>query len=623
MAGSVAVSAADVAGLAWPRGGRDEEAWQAAILAEQLAALGVGEPPADGELWDLVPDHGADLVDDPGVRDRLPELFPPGVVRSYGDRPGRGFAHGGVLDSAEPGPVLAGFAADAWAGGLNTLDDDQLIGVVRAWRRLSSWAAAGELAAVGELVARRERDREPRPYGAPLEGVTDELACALVLTCRGADGLVDRAVAIRHLPKTAAALAQGLIDMPKALVIADGLAGLDRHLAQVVEARLVEDAPAKTTGELRAAVRRAVLAADPEAALARREQAQKDARVEVWDEAAGTKALAGRDLPPAGVLAADKRISAIASQLKKAGAEEGMDQLRARVYLALLAGQPLEDPLPGAGPEDNPAGVPAGDPVPRARAAHEPGEPSPRRPRREGSSAEGPGDGWPGLLGAVTAAVNLTVPLATLLGRDNAPGEAAGFGPIDAWTARAMAGGSAQHERTRWCVTVTDEHGTAIGHGCASPRARAGPEEREPEEREPEERAGPEEQRSTPAEQAGLGQHRNVVIKLSWLASKNCAHDGRSTAYEVPPRLRHLIEIRDRTCSFPGCRQPAIRCDKDHTVPYEKGGSTCACNISPLCRRHHQVKQAEGWSLRQPCPGVLEWITPAGRAYVVRPGSYP
>jgi hypothetical protein len=41
----------------------------------------------------------------------------------------------------------------------------------------------------------------------------------------------------------------------------------------------------------------AVLAADPSAARRRKEAAQQDARVERWDEHAGTAALAGRDLP--------------------------------------------------------------------------------------------------------------------------------------------------------------------------------------------------------------------------------------------------------------------------------------------------------------------------------------
>ena len=42
------------------------------------------------------------------------------------------------------------------------------------------------------------------------------------------------------------------------------------------------------------------------------------------------------------MLAADKRISAIARELKNRGADASLDVLRAKVYIALLAGQPLD-----------------------------------------------------------------------------------------------------------------------------------------------------------------------------------------------------------------------------------------------------------------------------------------
>jgi hypothetical protein len=45
----------------------------------------------------------------------------------------------------------------------------------------------------------------------------------------------------------------------------------------------------------------------------------------------------------------------------------------------------------------------------------------------------------------------------------------------------------------------------------------------------------------------------------------------------------------------------------------------CECSHSPLCRHHHRCKQAEGWQLTQPEPGVLVWHTPAGRTYTTIP----
>jgi len=44
-------------------------------------------------------------------------------------------------------------------------------------------------------------------------------------------------------------------------------------------------------------------------------------------------------------------------------------------------------------------------------------------------------------------------------------------------------------------------------------------------------------------------------------------------------------------------------------------GRTCECNLAPLCRRHHQAKQAPGWQLTQAQPGQMTWRLPSGRVY--------
>jgi hypothetical protein len=82
-----------------------------------------------------------------------------------------------------------------------------------------------------------------------------------------------------------------------------------------------------------------VLAADPAAAIRRRKAAQRDARVEAWAEQAGTAALAGRELSPAGVAVADRNIDATARWLKDHGATGTLASLRAEVFLALLSGR--------------------------------------------------------------------------------------------------------------------------------------------------------------------------------------------------------------------------------------------------------------------------------------------
>ena len=70
-------------------------------------------------------------------------------------------------------------------------------------------------------------------------------------------------------------------------------------------------------------------------------------RVERWGEDSGNGALAGRELPPAGVLAADQRITWWAGELRRAGLEGGTDVLRARALVDLLLGRDSRPRLDG------------------------------------------------------------------------------------------------------------------------------------------------------------------------------------------------------------------------------------------------------------------------------------
>jgi Domain of unknown function (DUF222) len=47
------------------------------------------------------------------------------------------------------------------------------------------------------------------------------------------------------------------------------------------------------------------------------------------------------------------------------------------------------------------------------------------------------------------------------------------------------------------------------------------------------------------------------------------------------------------------------------------------CQHSPLCRHHHRCKQAKGWRLEQPEPGILIWHAPSGRRHGTTPTVYP
>jgi len=256
--------------------------------------------------------------------------------------------------------VLAGLAAQAWEDGLGGLSDDELIGVLCAARRVCSWQTALEFAAVAELDVRRMAQvgdvTEPRAAAH----TSEELAAALVLTGRAADMLLDLAAGLARLPAVAAELAAGVIDRGRAVVFVDELAALDAADAVDIAATVLPRAAELTTGQLRAPLRRAVLAFDPAVARRRRERAAASARVEIWPESSGNTALACRELSPADALAADRHTIALARSLKTAGASGSLDQLQAAVCLALLSGQSPQSllPAPAAGHRapDNAAG---------------------------------------------------------------------------------------------------------------------------------------------------------------------------------------------------------------------------------------------------------------------------
>ena len=92
--------------------------------------------------------------------------------------------------------------------------------------------------------------------------------------------------------------------------------------------------------------------------------------------------------------------------------------------------------------------------------------------------------------------------------------------------------------------------------------------------------------------------------------------------YQPSGRLRHLVQIRDGTCTFPPCNRHARDSDFEHAVPYDQGGKTCACNAGARSRACHRVKQTRGWNVTQPRPGWHRWQTPAGRVYVQEPKRY-
>ena len=270
------------------------------------------------------------------------------------------------------------------------LADDELIEAIRGWDRLASRVAAQQLAAIAELARRRPRDdieRGPGGHGDSgdpqvpevSEFAVDEVAAALRLSRSAAGTRLHAAVELTRLPVTAAALRDGVIDLPKVRAVVDAVTRLDGGAAVAVEAQVLPKAGRWTVGQLRAALAKAVLAADPGGAEHRHEQARdttrqvtirplQDGMAELW-----------------ATLTADEAVSiyALVDTAARAAAADGrsMDTRRADALVTAVLG---------------------------------------------GST--------------VDVRVDVTVPADTALGLSEEPGELAGHGPIPASMARGLAG---------------------------------------------------------------------------------------------------------------------------------------------------------------------------------------
>jgi hypothetical protein len=450
------------------------------------------------------------------------------------------------------------------------MNSDHLTGAISRWQALEARAAAGKLDAIVALLKQRGiPGLGTSPGGLPLawyDDLVEELAPALGLSRNGTDKLIFLAWHLAaRLPRTAAALHAGIIDAFKAQIIAETTAALDDEGAALAEKMIGPELAGKTPGDIRRLAERAAVTVDPAAAEDRRKDAEKhDARVATWREPAGTAAIGILGGNPAQVIAAEQAITARAAAYKKAGMEGTADQLRHRAALDALTGATA----------DGPAGTPG-----------------------------------------VRASVTLLLWASTLAGRDDKPAELAGWGATDPALARELAAAAAAAgPASDWHITVVNDRGWAVGHGC--PLTTPG---------------------TNRANSGSIGQpgHPDPVLRLALPggttrdftiapipAGTPCDHRYETKGHDPSPLLRHLTQVRDGTCTAPSCRRPATRADYEHTTPFDQGGRTCMCDGDMKCRRDHQIKQDPRWTITTLAPGITQWTTPSGRSYTTTPHQY-
>jgi len=301
------------------------------------------------------------------------------------------------------------------------------------------------------------------------------------------------------------------------------------------------------------------------------------------------------------------------------------------------------------------------------------GGPDSGGPDSGGPRSGGPRSGGPGGQPAVRPVLaDLVVALTTLLGLADRPGEAHGLGVLDPDLCRDLARLAAASRHSQICVTVTDSDGIAIGHGCgragklactaiAQPAAGVPPPpvalparlnltitadrlsamlpgavvpagrtgNRTPDGwaftwRDA--RGSP----SSPDDQDWCGTwtitlpgDSELAVRIEPVPTFACDHRHESRGYQPNDTLRHLVQVRDHTCTFPPCSRHARASDFEHAQPYDKGGRTCSCNAGARSRKCHRIKQSPGWTVTQPRPGWHQWTTPSGWTYVQAPYRYP
>jgi Domain of unknown function (DUF222) len=581
---------------------------------------------------------------------------------------GAQFGQHRAADALRPGPILAALTEQA-VENIARLGDDELMGALQASRRIENRAAWQQTMVVAELARRRKAAFEDAvarkvPRGCrPGEFPADELAVELLITRTQAEHriAVDRDLASR-LPATLAGMAAGLISVDRADVIAFYTAALGDADAARADQVLADAAPGLRADQLQRKAAALEAKLDPAAAKARKEiTKQTRQRVEAGRELSGNAYLAGRELDTGEVMAGKAHIDAIAARLRRAGLDGTLDQLRTRAFADLVQGRnPLDRiaPAPGGDPAD-PAPDRAQDSAPDPAPDPPSQDPGTDRDREPGSSTDPDldfdPDPDPGLIpppafgppAPLPALINFIVPVGTLLGWSTTPAQAGSWGLFDSEDIRDIVQAASRHPRTRMCTTIIGPDGTAIAHGCSPgqhpwtpqgpgsppsgtpppatppPRANDHPDPPHPPDGIPPDGTAPPADGGPDAAQAAQLRDllRELNVTFEPVARGTCDHRHAESHYRPSRKLQHLVRARTATCSAPGCDAQAVRCDIDHVIPYPDG-PTDECNTHPPCRRHHRCKQAPGWRVEQPEPGVMRWTTPAGRVYTTTPTVY-
>jgi hypothetical protein len=449
-------------------------------------------------------------------------------------------------------------------------------------------------------------------------------------------------------------------------------ADLDDHEAGQIEDLVITDAPGQTIAEFRRALDLARLKVCPEAAQQRHERKVAGRQVARWTDRDGMGRMLA-DLPPEDIAAAWEALCRRADEIAQPNDPRGRSARLADALVESITGvpaandprrrpdtpvtldddwpqpqpseeaQPADSALPAEAPAalgrriaqlTDPAGEPSGqtarrrqpppDGEPAEPTATDASPPSTARPAPATRPAATPApmgtDGVPGDEVEIHVVVqvaqmrgqpeptaapdpgSVVVPLAprrarraltrrgrrlnstlwavicldSLLGQADVPGEISTFGAVPATVVRRMAQGRVILRRL-----VVDDRGRLVDAEL------------------------------TVTLRAGSAMDPVLVETLLTAPYRVHPLDYGSTVYRLPADLDRHVVLRDRTCTVPGCGQPAMRCDGEHALPWPQG-PTSEANCGAMCRWHHRLKTHAGWTIERLEDGSMLWTSPEG-----------
>jgi len=330
--------------------------------------------------------------------------FPPAPHLAEGPERPEDLDLAGAFEAVPPGALF------------DEVEHTAALGIDRVlyFERLIAYAQAGKADAINESYTRAlavaetgkaTKDRWDGKYAAE-RGYVLELACALRIPEATAQGVIsDSQCLAQALPLTRKALLNGEISQRHARRMIDHVASIPALAQRDFEAALLPFAKDLTVAKFDTKARKVRERLHPESIAVRRTKGLADRRVQLYPGIDGMSTLwisaASDDMQ-----AVFNRVTAAAKDLQNQDETRTLAQLRTDVATDLLMTGVTETGL-GAG---------------------------------------------------IRATVNVTVPVLTLMGKSEEPGELEGYGPIDPETARKLAGTAKSFTR----ILVHPETGVAL-----------------------------------------------------------------------------------------------------------------------------------------------------------------